>query len=665
MTYYEQILNLKNSEIDDIARGNKFESIIREIQPWDKKPPIVMYPKTEELDGVFIYQNTVFIIESKAKKNTITAGSKDWEDYELKIHRRKGKGVIGLFCSLFEVNSDVVYRANSLNEQGIFNILIYGKNWDQLSIENLDFNNFLDFMILNSKINLVASVRNLNSAKKWYYDKKHINDSLNSMCEKQSSFFLRRLKHNHHEQIYVKRKIEKKLNHQIKLFCPSVLKKSKNESIEQLMLLRDKSGSGKTSLAIEKILANESAFSFGCTAKQIEIDVFFDNFLNQIQYKNYGLKELEAVDKPYLYIVDSLDEVFKKDQHQKRLEIKSLIKKIEELNSKAASENFRKFPLLVLFTLREEFWRDWDESFDGREVIYLKNMISSFSDTELDKALTKYSNVYNYKIENTLSSESKTILSIPINLEIFSVVNSYNGNIKVQEIWEGKILSKYFQRKHENILSKHYVEGLSEESFLSILSLIANYVVSNKNLIFDQKEIKKIIEDDFPSLTNYFSDIIKLLISEQIFIHNPDLVNLLRFKYTRFVEYLVSLYIIEKINNETKLYLLDEFIQKVFESQVVDIHTILKNIRQICQTKYVEIGEEITEYYQTSDVYLQKYLPRLRREIAYGKKTKSNDIQELIRKSYSQNPKITWDTFFIVSAKKNKQKKERNNNFFI
>jgi len=155
-------------------------------------------------------------------------------------------------------------------------------------------------------------------------------------------------------------------------------------------------------------------------------------------------------------------------------------------------------------------------------------------------------------------------------------------------------------------------------------------VVSNKNLIFDKKKVKKIIEDDFPNLASYFSDILKLLISEQIFILNPDSVNLLRFKYTRFVEYLVSLYIIERINSETKLYLLDKFIQKVFESQVVDIHTILKNIRQICQT----------------------------REIAFGKETKSDDIQELISKSYSQNPKITWDAFFIVSAKKNKQKKE-------
>jgi len=558
MTHYEQILHLKNSEIGDIERGNKFESLIREIQPWDERPPIVMSPKAEQLDGVYIYKNTIFLIESKAKKGTITAGSHDWEDYELKLRRRNGKGVIGLFCSLFDVNEDVVNRANSLNEQGLFNILIYGKNWEQLCVENFTFNNLLDFMILNSKIKFKASIKNLIQVKRWYYNKKHINDTMNAICEKQSSIFLRRFKHSYHEQIYVNRKIERKVKHQINLFRPSILKKSKNEGIEQLILLRDKSGSGKTSLAIDKLTVRKSAFSFGSTAKQIEIDVFFDNFLNQIQYNNYALKELEAVDKPYLYIIDSLDEVSKKDQHQKRSEIKSLIKKIEELNALASEMKFLKFPLLVLFTLREEFWRDWDESFDGREVIHLKNMISSFTDGELDQALAKYSNVFNYKIDNSLSAESKTILSIPINLEIFSEVNSHNGNIKIQEIWEGEILSKYFQRKHENILSKHYVEGLNEESFLSILSLIANYVVSNKNLSFDKKEIKKIIEDDFPNLANYFSDIIKLLISEQIFIHNPDFVNLLRFKYTRFVEYLVSLYIIEKINNETKLYLLDE-----------------------------------------------------------------------------------------------------------
>jgi len=42
------------------------------------------------------------LIESKAKKDAITAGFYHHEDYELKLQRSNGKGVIGLFCSLFK-----------------------------------------------------------------------------------------------------------------------------------------------------------------------------------------------------------------------------------------------------------------------------------------------------------------------------------------------------------------------------------------------------------------------------------------------------------------------------------------------------------------------------------------------------------------------------------
>jgi hypothetical protein len=102
---YNQILALYN-EKKDIERGHKFEILVREILPWDKKPPIVMSPKTEQLDGVFVYKNTIYIIECKAKKRAITGGSPDWDDYANKIIRREGKNVIGIFCSLGKVNKD-------------------------------------------------------------------------------------------------------------------------------------------------------------------------------------------------------------------------------------------------------------------------------------------------------------------------------------------------------------------------------------------------------------------------------------------------------------------------------------------------------------------------------------------------------------------------------
>ena len=88
---------------DDAQRGYKFEQIIRELLPWDIKPPVSMVGDSEQLDSIFVWKNQAFVVESKAKKKVITAGSHDWEDFELKI-RRRNHTATGLFCSLFPIN---------------------------------------------------------------------------------------------------------------------------------------------------------------------------------------------------------------------------------------------------------------------------------------------------------------------------------------------------------------------------------------------------------------------------------------------------------------------------------------------------------------------------------------------------------------------------------
>jgi hypothetical protein len=40
MNLYKQIIELKE-ENEDIKRGRAFEQLVREILPWDNKPPIV------------------------------------------------------------------------------------------------------------------------------------------------------------------------------------------------------------------------------------------------------------------------------------------------------------------------------------------------------------------------------------------------------------------------------------------------------------------------------------------------------------------------------------------------------------------------------------------------------------------------------------------------
>ena len=659
MDYYEQILTLRDPNLDKVQRGYQFENLIREIQPWDQRPPIVFSPESEQLDGVFIYKSIAFIVESKAVDKNITPGSREWEDYELKIRRRNGKGVIGLFCSLNNVTDNLLKRADSLNEQGLYNIVIHGRNWDQLNAEKFEFCHFLDFMLLNSRINFKSSVKTLRAVKKWHFDNNFINDSFSKICEKHSSFFIRRFRHKFHEKIYINRGVTKLIETSINLFKPSNLKKSKNNSIEQILLLRDTSGSGKTTFAIDNLLNSDIAFSFGSAANQIEIDVFLDELVKNIQFLKSGIMELIAVDKPLVYIIDSLDEVLKLNHPQKRKEIKSLLWKIEQLNDEAQNIGLIRFPILILFTVREDYWRDWDESFDGRDVRYIKNRLSSFSENEFSEALKKYSSTYHFNIENKISEKTKTTLSIPVNLEIFSEVNSYCGDITILEIWEGEMLAKFFEKKYYDILSKHSINGLTEPVFIDILSRIANQKVLDRNLVSEKSKIVDLINRVHPYLKPYTPDVIKLLHSEQIFSNYLESNKSFRFKYTRFVEYLIALFIIEKINKNSDLSILDDFIQNIFDSQIVDIHTILKNIRHICRKKYQRIGKEITNYYQTSQVYLNNYLPKLRGAIAQGEKTNPNDIKDLIGKTYSQNPQINWDMFFIVSAKNNKQSKDK------
>lgn len=666
MSILEQIINLKNTEINKSERGYLFESLIREIQPWDRRPPIVMSPQSEQLDGVFEYKGTLFIIESKAVDKVLTPGSKEWEDFELKIRKRKGTGIIGLFCCLNNVSNELVQAANSLNKEGFPNILIFGNNWQQLYDANFEFCHFLEFMTLNARIKRISYVDNLTQVKKWYFDKENINNYFSSICEKHSSIFIRRFKHEKHEQIFVSRKISKSINAHIENFKPSILKRTKNNSLSQLIILRDLSGSGKTTIAIDYILRNSISFCFGYSANQIELDVFFENFISKIEYSDYGLRELTALDKPIVFIIDSLDEVKKSELHQKRKEIYALIRRLEDLNKIANSHKLIKFPVLLLFTVRDDYWNDWDESFDGREACYLKNRLTIFAENELSEAIDKYSKAYHFKIENVLSQESTDILSSPINLEIFSLANSFNGNITIDTIWEGELLSKFFKRKFENIQSKHYLENFTQTTYIKILIKTANSLIFTKELSFDYIDIIFIINNLFDHLKAYSEDIIKLLTSEQILIINPKFQNKLQFKYTRFVEYLIALDIIESIKSGHDLNSIDPYIQSIYTSHIVNTHTVLKNIRTICrQIEYHDIGQEIMNYYQNSETYLNNLLPKLRCDISLGIKTQEQEINQLIGNTYSQNPEINWDIFYIICAKNNNQTKEHILSAFI
>jgi len=64
MDIYKQIRDLRKVP-DKVQKGYLFEQIMREIHPWDFKPPIAYTAPSEQLDGVFTWKGITFIIEAK------------------------------------------------------------------------------------------------------------------------------------------------------------------------------------------------------------------------------------------------------------------------------------------------------------------------------------------------------------------------------------------------------------------------------------------------------------------------------------------------------------------------------------------------------------------------------------------------------------------------
>ena len=655
---YEQIVSLRN-EMNDVKRGYSFEALIREIMPWDKRPPVVMNPQSEQLDGVFVYRGTTYIIESKAKKGHITAGNSDWEDFELKMRKREQSNVIGIYCSLFDVHDNVLEAARDLNKKGISVTLFCGKFWDELKMNGISFNHVLEYAVLIAQVKYLPTIDSFENLKKWSFDMTSINNKLQDISKKKSSIFLRRDKHPYHERLYVSREIDELVKQYTENLKPSNLKtlKINREDPKQILVVRDYSGSGKTTLALDLILNSESAFFFGNTANSGEIDVSFDRFLDEIyslNYLDYGIDELKVVNKPIVYIIDSLDEVAQYDFHQKKKEIKSLFKIIEDLNKSAQRKDMRIFPVLIIFTIREDYWNQWVTSFEGRhDVATIQKRITNYNTKELDVALKNYTKTYQYKITNTLSEQSKKTLSIPINLEIFSKANEFEGDIVCVEAWESKILGSFFDKKKESVYKRRIDNQWNETRFIKTIASLAFYLVVHNKFSFSKNDFQVFIDKDFVSLSEFTDEILLQLVSEHILTINPENKNTYRFLYNKFIEYLVAKYIILRIDGEKNYAYLEYFTKMIFKSTFISMYSVLDKMKNICKEEYPELEVSLMEYYSKSKIYLSKRLPYLRSNLAFGGTTPEDDMKMLIEMTITDDPQIMFDTFFIITAKNN------------
>lgn len=655
---YSQIIALQH-EVDNVKRGRNFEILIREIQPWDRRPPVVSSQDSEQLDGVFVFQNETYIIESKAVKKKITPGMPEWEDFELKLHRRRDKRVVGLFCCLFEVSKTIEKRVRDLNMNGMTTIVVSGRDWHELYDSKVSFESFLQYLKLSATVKNNGMLDSMDKALSWIYDGETINKNFKNNSWKISGWFLRRFKHRFHEQIFVERKVNIQITTFIKGMIPQSLKVNKNrEAVKQIIILRDFSGSGKTTLTSDFASKDINGFCFATTANNDSIDKIPDELFNKINYPDFGLQELLVINKSLVYIIDSLDEVYLHNRVTKRKEIKSLFKRIEELNGIAQKQGLKFFPIILIFTIREDYWRDWEAVFEGRQdIIQIKKALTSYNPDEFSLALEKYENAYKYKILNKLSVQVREILSIPINLEIFSEANDYEGEIVVEDIWEGKILMNYFQKKEEAIF-KHHIDGYNTIMFNRILCELAYSLLLNKSTLFSKVNFVSIVKKVFGNLSFFSDQILMNLISEQIIITDFEDVKSYRFKYNRFIEYLIALNIIYYVSDTSDYSFIDKSINVIYDSNIVSIFSVLNNLKHIGRTQYTEIEKEIVDYYSHSDKYLSKLLPELRGIIARGENVEEDKIRSIVTNNYTQKAEFSWDIFFVIAAKRMLSSKE-------
>ena len=82
----------------------------------------------------------------------------------------------------------------------------------------------------------------------------------------------------------------------------------------------------------------------------------------------------------------------------------------------------------------------------------------------------------------------KTVLSVPINLLIFSEAHEYRGDIEIEDLWEEAVIYNYFNRKRENVLKRN-IQTITPSTFLNICSDIAFSIIEKRNTVIEKKEI--------------------------------------------------------------------------------------------------------------------------------------------------------------------------------
>lgn len=660
---YEQIISLYNEE-DKQRRGYAFEQLVREIQPWSYKPPVSAIGIGEQLDGVYEWDGKIFIVEAKAKEGKIMQGSSDWEDFELKI-RRRNKSVIGLFLSLYDLDENIVRQCEIMNREGYSIFVIYGDIWEKLYDNPISFELILKYLLINSRINNKATITSVEVVKKWFYHNDDIIRRYGDICVKSSSTFLRRYKQDMHEVLYVKRTLDKKIEDYIKNLYPKALTRVKKirklkrcsehtlyeaerEIPPQILIIRDVCGAGKTTYAVENALSNGKYISFSKAAAENNVDSVLEETLQEFG-RDYGIVGLQEINRPVVCVIDSLDEA--QGIVNKIKEIKSLISLLPRLNAMSRSYGLLAYPILIVFTIREEYWREWEALFEGMHVKQFFKIFSEYNDEEFSSALERYQNAYVYTICNKLEKEDILTLSNPLNLYIFSETYKYSGNIEVRGIFTANVLHNYFKNKSEEIYKRAGCNIITPRLFLDVCENFLSMCVY-KSLHLSKMDFYECVKEYFPSLGGYEDELLRMY--ESVFIFRFDEDGLLIIRHMKFLEYLYADYMIRgcaDLKRKDAELFLSKFIDKINDAKIVDLIEIYNNVKYIYSVKK-EYGF-VQVYLEDSNEFVYRRLRDLRCRIAQGQENRISDYDQIVEGKNITDGNLLLEAFFVCSAKCN------------
>jgi len=661
---YQQILALR-SESNAPQRGYKFEQIIREILPWSFRPPLATLSESEQLDAFFEWNSWHFLVESKAKETTIKRGDHDWEDFELKVRKRQGS-CIGLFCSLYSVAETVEAAAVDLNRQGITTLVLHGDLWDKMADEQLPFDVLLRFMVLTARSKFTATPPEPSQIRSWVFDRERIATQLTAECRDQSGLFLRRHKHPKHGDVYVRRKIDSYLESMTQLLHPSSLATTRKEKTvhetsfvqqrekpRQICIFRDDSGAGKTTFAVNIALTNDKFFGISRAALDSNVDVL--GCFSRREDSMSTLQKLVTVDRPIVYAVDSLDEA--NAAYDKKKEIASLIRLLEELNQYASDIGLLAYPIALVFTVREDYWRDWESIFEGQPNTTFLNKFSYFNAEEFDDAFTRYSNAYHFALTSTPSQEARALLSVPFNLQVFSEAYEFVASVSTLGILEHHVLGVYFDKKRDNIVRRR-IPSLYAETFMRLASALAMKCVNNRSNSLPRRDILDSISLTDANLSRVADDVLIALRSDHIIQQDADKVGSFRFRHSRFLEYLLAYFIVSKVARSYSPGEIDSFTTEVFNSRLISMFKVHAFIRAICRTEFPELQDVIQNHYAQSSAFMGPLVRSLRYSVALGQSTSDEHLALILKNAESSDPEVAWDSFFVLAAKRNIQPPE-------